>query len=281
MEKGGESGQIAVDPLEQRQRRQAKTKMASEGGSLTWGPEQQEFLKCCVEEIKKEMKKELLAPILQAIEGLKEEQKTQERELRVVKAKAAENEDDIQGLVVKTETQEARQKRCVERLEALENDARRNNLRILGLPEGVEGADVGAYVSMMLHSLMGAEAPAGPLEVEGAYRVMARGPRAGEISRAIVVRFLRFKDREMVLRWAKKTRSSKWEKAVIRVYQDWSAEVARRRASFNRAKAVLHKKKIKFGMLQPARMWVTYRGRHHYFETADEAWTFIVEEKLE
>ncbi|XP_072362795.1 uncharacterized protein [Scyliorhinus torazame] len=281
MEKGEESGRIAADPLEQRQGRQAETKMASEGGSFIWGPEQQEFLKRCVEEIKKEMKKELLAPILQAIEGLKEEQKTQEQELRVVKAKAAENENDIQGLVVKSEIQEAHQKRSVERLEALENNARRNNLKILGLPEGVEGADVGAYVSTMLHSLMGVEAPTGPLEVEGAYRVMVRGSRAGEAPRAIVVRFLRFKDREMVLRWAKKTRCSKWENAVIRVYQDWSAEVARRRASFNRAKAVLHKKKIKFGMLQPARLWVTYQGRHHYFETADEAWTFIVEEKLE
>ncbi|XP_072341448.1 BLOC-1-related complex subunit 5 isoform X1 [Scyliorhinus torazame] len=149
------------------------------------------------------------------------------------------------------------------------------------LLKGAEGANVGAYVSTMLHSLMGSEAPTGPLEVEGAYRVMTRRPRAGEIPRAIVVRFLRYNDREMVLRWAKKTRNSRWENAVIRVYQDWSAEVARGRASFNRAKAVLHKRKVKFGMLQPARLWVTHQGKHHYFETAEEAWTFIVEEQLE
>ncbi|XP_072362823.1 uncharacterized protein [Scyliorhinus torazame] len=276
MEKGEDSGRIAVDPLEQRQGREARSKMASEGGRLVWGPEQQEFLRRCVEELKKEV----LAPMLQAIEGLKEAQRTQELDLRVVKAKAAENEDEIQGLVVKTETHEAQHKRCVERLEALENNSRRKNLRVLDLPEGAEGADVGAYVSTMLHSLMGSEAPTGPLEVEGAYRVLARRPKAGEIPRAIVVRFHRYNDREMVLRWAKKTRNCRWENAVIRVYQDWSAEVARRRASFNRAKAVLHKK-VKFGMLQLARLWVTHQGKHHYFETAEEAWAFIVDEKLE
>ncbi|XP_072359655.1 uncharacterized protein [Scyliorhinus torazame] len=250
--------------------------MAAEKAQATWGPEQDEFLRRCVELLKKEV----LTPMLQAIEGLKETQKTQETELRVVEQKVTDNEDEILGLAVKTQTHEALHKKCTERIEALENGARRKNFRILGLPEGVEGVDCGAYASTMLSSLMGAEAPTGPLEVEWAHRIPARRPKAGEPPRAIIVRFHRLKDREEVLRWAKKVRSSRWENAVVRVYQDWSAEVARRRASFNRAKEVLHKK-VKFGMLQPARLWVTYQERHHYFETAEEAWTFIKEEKLD
>ncbi|GCB73385.1 hypothetical protein scyTo_0002516 [Scyliorhinus torazame] len=97
----------------------------------------------------------------------------------------------------------------------------------------------------------------------------------------MVVRFHRFTDKECVLRWAKKERSRRWENTEIRIYQDWSAELAKKRAGFNRAKAVLHRKGVKFGLLQPARLWVTYQDRHHYFDTPDEAWTYIKNEKLD
>ncbi|XP_072322282.1 uncharacterized protein [Scyliorhinus torazame] len=241
-------GATRKEALEQRPKWGEKNKTAESGERAVWGPDQQEFLKRCVEVLKKEV----LAPMLLAIEGLKETQKTQAVELRVVNEKVNTNEDEILGLAVKMEAHKAVHRRWTERIEILENRSRRNNLRILGLPEGVEGADAGAYVSTMLHSLMGAEASPTPLELEGAHRVLARRPKADEPPRAIVARFHCFADKESVLRWAKKVRSSRWENAMIRVYQDWSMEVAKRRAGFNRAKALLHKKRVRFGMVQPA-----------------------------
>ncbi|XP_038664754.1 uncharacterized protein LOC119972317 [Scyliorhinus canicula] len=212
-----------------------------------------------------------------SLNKLLETQMAQGAAIREVRQKVSENENEILGLAVKVEAHEALRKKWQAMFEEMENRSRRKNLR--NQPPG--GAGGIGHVVTMLNSLMGAGAFQGPLELEGAHRVLARKPKASEPPRAGPLRFHLFADRKCVLRWAKKERSSRWENAEVRIYQDWRAEVAKKRVSYNRAKALLHRRGVKFGMLQPARLWVTYRDRHHYFESPEEAWAFVQAEKLD
>ena len=74
----------------------------------------------------------------------------------------------------------------------------------------------------------------------------------------MIIRLHKFVEKEKILRWAKEKRSLDWEGNRVRIYQDIGAELAKRRAGFNKIKAVLYRQKVRFGMLYPARLWVTY-----------------------
>ncbi|XP_072367403.1 uncharacterized protein [Scyliorhinus torazame] len=207
-----------LQELEQREGPGKKDRMAAARDKV----ELQEFIRHCFEEHREEMRKEMLAPMLSAIEGLGITQKAHEVPIQEMQKRVSQNEDEISDLAVRVEQNEALHRRWAGRLEDLENRSRRKNLRILGLPEGAEGADAGAYASTMLGAMMGKEAPSRPLELDGAHRVLARRPRANEPPRVMVVRFHRFTDREWVLKWAKKERS-RGEKAVNLIWDEISS----------------------------------------------------------
>ncbi|KAF0047484.1 hypothetical protein F2P81_001117 [Scophthalmus maximus] len=83
-------------------------------------------------------------------------------------------------------------------------------------------------------------------------------PRQG--SRPVIVRFHRYIDKERVLCWAKELRNMTYWGHNIKFYKDFSAAVTKRRAAFNQVKSLLFKKGIRFGMIYPARLRVTFNG---------------------
>ena len=136
------------------------------------------------------------------------------------------------------------------------------------------------YISKMLEGLVAEGVLDKAPEVDRAYRSRRQKPRDGEPPRAMIVRLHKFVEKEKILRWAKEKRSCDWEGNRVRIYQDIGAELAKRRAGFNKAKAVLHRQQIRFGVLYPAKLWVTFKSREYYFETPESADNFIKEHKL-
>ena len=59
-----------------------------------------------------------------------------------------------------------------------------------------------------------------------------------------------------------------------RIYQDFSVSLSRRRAEFNDIKQALYKKGIKFQLLYPACLRVSFGGNTFKFDTPDEAKAF-------
>ena len=166
------------------------------------------------------------------------------------------------------------------KVEEQENASRRQNLRIVGLPEGVEGVSATEYVSGMLAELMEKGVLDKPPEVDRAHRSLRQKPRAGEQPRAMIVRLHKYVEKEKILRWAKEKRCFDWKGNRVRIYQDIGAELAKRRAGFNKVKAVLYRRQIKFGVLFPAKLWVTFENQQYYFESPEAADDFIKERKL-
>ena len=166
------------------------------------------------------------------------------------------------------------------RLDEQEDFSRRQNLRVVGLPEGAEGANATSFVSKMLEALVVDNVLDKAPEVDRAHRSRRQKPGAGDPPRAIIVRLHKYAEKEKILRWAKEKRSHDWEGNTVRIYQDIGTELAKRRAGFNKAKAVLYRHNIRFGMLYPAKLWVTHKSREYYFETPDSVDNFIKEQKL-
>ncbi|XP_060136442.1 protein KRBA1 isoform X2 [Zootoca vivipara] len=122
---------------------------------------------------------------------------------------------------------------CVRRMErrfrALENRSRRNNLRVLGLPEGSEGSDTVAFLQKTLPTLLGLPPEAPPLEIESARRV--QGGTSWDPSgrpRPLVLQLLRSGDRAAILQ-AARGRPLSYAGAQVTILPDFCSSLSQRR----------------------------------------------------
>ncbi|CAM4585160.1 unnamed protein product [Leuciscus chuanchicus] len=122
------------------------------------------------------------------------------------------------------------------KLDDLENRSRRQNLRVIGIPEGSEG----------------------------------QSPQSA-FSRHMLVRLHHYQTKELILKLSRELGSG----AVVRIFPDMSAEVARRRAEFKDVKTALRNAGITYGMLHPARLRVDFQGQRHLFQTPQAAMDFV------
>jgi len=78
----------------------------------------------------------------------------------------------------------------LERLATAEDRSSRNNLRFVGLAEGVEGRDTIGFLNQFLASALGPDAPVRGFEIERAHKICARRPAPNEKPRLIAAAFL-------------------------------------------------------------------------------------------
>ncbi|KAJ3594468.1 hypothetical protein NHX12_003775 [Muraenolepis orangiensis] len=157
----------------------------------------------------------------------------------------------------------------------LEGQQRRNNIRVLGVPEGVEGPHPTEYMADLLGDLL--QLVDKPV-LDRAHRSSRAKPRAGEPPRPFVIRVHHFQTKELILRKSRAAGDSLKFPGGNRIsfFPDLAAAVAKKRAEFWKAKQMLRSVRgVKFGLLFPARLRVTLPdGKEHYFENPTEATVF-------
>ncbi|GCB83346.1 hypothetical protein scyTo_0023666, partial [Scyliorhinus torazame] len=110
-----------------------------QGAEAHWPREKQmELFKNCFAELKRDT----LDMMRAVMDRMVEAQAVQEKALREVEGKLSSQADTVAELEHEVEEMNVRQRRMQEQLEELGN--RRQNVRIVGLPEGCEGSDAGA-----------------------------------------------------------------------------------------------------------------------------------------
>lgn len=81
----------------------------------------------------------------------------------------------------------------------LESRSRRNNIRIIGLPESVEGLRPTVFFSELLLEIMGEEVLTSPPELDRAHRAIVAKPMQGGKPRVVIVWFHRYQIKEAVM----------------------------------------------------------------------------------
>lgn len=156
----------------------------------------------------------------------------------------------------------------------LENRSRRNNLRILGIPENVETSKPSHFMASFFAELFGDKLPQTP-EIERAHRSLAPKPRFGAPPRPMIVRFLRFQTREDILRLSREHGELRYKESKILIFPDFSVELKKRRDQFKSVKAELHGAGVKFRMLYPCRLLLYFNGESHSFDRPDAVSSFL------
>ncbi|XP_069781412.1 uncharacterized protein [Narcine bancroftii] len=134
---------------------------------------------------------------------------------------------DENGII---ETLQIQNKNLAKKVDYLENQSRRNNVKIVGLPEGIEGSDPRKFFTEWIPRVLGQDKFPEGLILERAYRVLRRKSFSGQNPRSVLIRCLNYCDRETILRTA--IRNAQQNRSPLMVqnnpvffYQDLSQEI--------------------------------------------------------
>lgn len=158
--------------------------------------------------------------------------------------------------------------------EDLEGRSRRNNLRLVGLPEGSESSRPTEYVAQLLQAILQLQDK--PL-LDRAHRTLREKPKKGEPPRPLVIRVHYFHVRTEILQKAAELSPLNTNRKRLSIFADYTTAVAKKRASFRVVKRVLHScPGVKFGLLFPAVLRITLAdGVSHKFTESSAALDFV------
>ncbi|XP_034041939.1 olfactory receptor 49-like [Thalassophryne amazonica] len=160
------------------------------------------------------------------------------------------------------------------KVDDLENRCRQNKLRFVGFPEDAEGLDILAYMCSTIPELLQSDFPGG-LQIGRAHRSLGKCRLEGQPPRAIIVRLLRFQDRERIVEMVRKRGKLHWDGHHIMIFPDYSKLVTDKRAGFSQCKKLLHERKIAFSLVFPAVLVLKMAGGKREFTDPKKALNYI------
>lgn len=164
----------------------------------------------------------------------------------------------------------------------MEGRQRRQNLRIVGIQEGREGTrDPREFAADVLKTILNLDQA--PL-LARAHRVPRRPPKVGDPPRIMIVKVQYDHVLDDMMRKIGKSRNLIYEGDKISVFRDYPVEVAKKRALFTETRRILKNiKNLRYGLLYPATLRVSYEKKEYFFIKHTEAFEFAknIEDKIE
>ncbi|ROL49414.1 LINE-1 type transposase domain-containing protein 1 [Anabarilius grahami] len=152
-----------------------------------------------------------------------------------------------------------------EKLDDLEYRSRRSNMRVVGIPEKLEGSDPIKFMTDFFEEVLGNDFFTSPLVLSRAHRV---GPNPTNDARAkqtkprvFLVLFHFFQVKHRILRFSRQQRKLLFCGHRVVFHEDFSADLGKKRAAFKDVNSRLYEKGVRFGLLYPARLRVTREGK--------------------
>lgn len=213
--------------------------------------------------------------VLAGIGGLKNELQAQANRITETEDRIGRAEDDLHAMHNTVKKLKEKCDTLESRVEEQENRGRRNNLRIIGIPEKAEGQDMCAFLEGWLPKALGTDIFPSPPVIERAHRIGRLIPGQDSKPRAVIMRLLNYREKEKVMRAARRRGDVKFENHIVRFYPDYSAETHRQQRLFDAVKRQLQSMGLRYGMFYPAILVVTYNGQQHSFTSAPDAEKFV------
>ncbi|KAL7858911.1 hypothetical protein SRHO_G00140580 [Serrasalmus rhombeus] len=217
---------------------------------------------------------EMKSELLQDNASLRAELGSVVRTVSEVETSLSALSDEVVGLRARVESLSSELVRVDAKCEDLEARSRRQNIRIIGVPEGDSRFTLSnSNVSELLREALSLEKS--PL-VDRAHRSLAPRPKPDGPPRPIIVRLHYFEDCARILREARNRPRITFSDMNLSIYPDLTSKVAKARAAFNTIRRKLRSMDgVKYGMFYPARLRITYKGESREFTSPTEAERFI------
>lgn len=212
-----------------------------------------------------------------AIEPMKQKLSSHDQVIKELQRACTDHSDLLTSLDSTVSTLKADVKLLTDKCEDLEGRARRNNIRLVGVPEGAEGVRPTEFIAQLLMDTLGLDEL--PL-LDRAHRTLRSRPSDGKPPRPFVIRVHFFHVRNDILRRAGETSRDSpilFQGKRLFLFPDYTSSVAKKRAAFTDVKRLLHScPGVKFGLRFPATLRITLPGgATHTFEDPATAMDFV------
>ncbi|KAI4802455.1 hypothetical protein KUCAC02_020291 [Chaenocephalus aceratus] len=159
----------------------------------------------------------------------------------------------------------------------LESRSRRNNIRIVGLPESIEGPHPSTFFPKLLMEVFGEGVLDSPPECDRAHRSLTDKPKPGQRPRPVIIRVHRYQQKEKIIREARARRGKlQYQGTPIAIYEDYTPEVMEQRYKYREVMAELYNLGLKPALLFPARLSIVSKeGGKKRFSSVAEAKGYI------
>ena len=198
---------------------------------------------------------------------------TLSEQVQELETRVGANEDNINEYCSRTEKLEKQLDFLKEKADDLENRSRRSNVRIINIPEKMEGRDVAGFLEQLIPKLLDSDNFPSPIVIERAHRV----GKVSDRPRPIIAKFLNFSHKEKVLRLAREKGDIFLDNKKISFYPDYSAELQRKREGFGGVKKKLREKNIDYALFYPAKLRIRHQGSVRFFSSPADVQSFLTE----
>lgn len=155
--------------------------------------------------------------------------------------------------------------------EDMEGRMRRCNIRILGVPEE-PGSSSTTSVSKLLKEVLKLDKD---IVVDRSHRSLAPKRQDGK-PRPIIAKLHYYQDCTNILRRARTQSPLRFNGEPVAIFPDFTTTVARARAAFTEVRKLLHNQQgVRFGILYPARLRITYNGQDKEFLDPSKAMAYV------
>lgn len=186
--------------------------------------------------------------------------------------------DTMQRLKIDLDHVSGQRTRMTDKCLDLEARSRCQNLRIVGVKEGKEtGKDSQVFTANLLQQVF--NLPERP-KIDQAHRVQRARSGAGAPPRQIILKLHDLSVLEDIMKKVTSTAILTFEGENIRIFRDYPAEVVKKRTLFTKTRVILKDiPDLKYGMMYPAKLRVTYGGLEHFFIDPEDAFKYAQELK--
>uniref|UniRef100_A0A8C5PCI5 Uncharacterized protein n=1 Tax=Leptobrachium leishanense TaxID=445787 RepID=A0A8C5PCI5_9ANUR len=195
---------------------------------------------------------------------------SQAQRLTEVEDRVSTLEDGLTPLQTTVDSHDSLLSTLLDKIDDLENRSRRNNLRIVGLPETVKGPQLQHFVSTWLPTALGIATNV-PLVVERVHRLGPDLSPSLTRPRTVIFKLLNFMDKTNILQAYRKAGALDYQGTTLRLFQDFSASLAARRRAFAPVCTKLAAANIRFTLQYPARLRVHLHGQVTFYDTPFDA----------
>ncbi len=165
--------------------------------------------------------------------------------------------------------------RLTEKMTDMEDRSRRNNVPLVGLPEGAEGSNAAGFLrvnlSKWIPSLKGHD-----IEIDRVHRVYDGG-RGSDRPRTLIFRVLRWHDRSEILKGARQAYPVKCaqDNVTLLFFPDFSPVTTIRRKAFNPVLKKMTALGLQPFLTYPAVIKLRHKGKQKSFDSPQKAEDFI------
>ena len=123
----------------------------------------------------------------------------------------------------------------------LDSCCRCNNIRIVGLPESIEGVQPTTFFSKLLVDIIDEGTLHSPPELDRAHRALTAKPAPGSRPRAVIARVHYYRTKEAIIQEARRRRCElSYQGKPVEIFEDYCPEVIEQRTAYRKVMSKLY-----------------------------------------